>query len=100
MRTAQVLGNLGGVYLALHDKEQAMIAYREAADIFLELGEKQHYSDTLLALGNLQIRDGKFISGAVLYQLGLEEKENLNMRQRVMKHLSNIIAGFNSQMTA
>lgn len=94
LRIAQVLGNMGGVYLALQDKEQAALAYREAADIFLELGEKQLYADTLLALGNLQVREGKLVAGVSLYQVGLEDKTELNMRQRVMKRLSGIVSGF------
>lgn len=95
LRIAQVLGNMGGVYLALQDKEQAAMAYREAADIFIELGEKELYADTLLALGNLQVREGKFVAGASLYQVGLGDKQQLNFRQRFMKRLS----GFITSMT-
>ncbi|QPC81596.1 tetratricopeptide repeat protein [Phototrophicus methaneseepsis] len=99
-RVAQVLGNMGGVYMALNDKEQAMTSYREAADIFRDMGEDRLYRDTLLALGSLQVREGKFIAGASLYQLGLEGKTDLNMRQRIMKRLSSIITSFSNQVSA
>lgn len=91
LRTAQVLGNLGGVYAALNDKEQAYAAYRQAADIFLEQDEKAMYSDTLIALGRLQIRDGKILSGTALYQVGLEFKEHLTPTQKIIKRLSTVI---------
>src|SRR5690554_2861117 len=34
LREAQVMGNMGGVYLELNDKEQAYNCYRQAADLF------------------------------------------------------------------
>jgi tetratricopeptide (TPR) repeat protein len=90
-RSAQVLGNLGGVYLALSDKEQAFSAYRQAADIFLELEETQLYSETMMALGSLQVRDGKLFAGAAMYQVGLEALEDPNPRQKLMKRLASVI---------
>ena len=41
VRVAKVLGNMGGVYAALGDKEQAYNCYRQAADVFEEQGEKK-----------------------------------------------------------
>lgn len=91
LRLAQVLGNLGGVYLALNDKEQAFESYRRAADIFDELGEKKLYGETMLALGNLQFRDGRIFAGAALYQVGLDQLDNLNPRQKMLKRVSNFL---------
>ena len=90
-RAAQVLGNLGGVYLALSDKEQALNAYRQAADIFLELDETQLYSETMMALGSLQVRDGKIFTGAATYQIGLESLQDPSPRQKLMKRLTGFI---------
>lgn len=89
-RTAMVLGNLGGVYAALSDKEQAYNCYRQAADIFAELGEKKLYGETLIAMGDLQVRDGKIMAGAATYETGLENLDNLSASQKVIKGLLGI----------
>jgi tetratricopeptide (TPR) repeat protein len=89
-RTAQVLGNLGGVYLELGDKEQAYNCYRQAADIFQDLGEKEKYGKTLIAMGALQVRDGKIWSGAATYEVGLENLDKLSASQRILKGLLGI----------
>lgn len=86
-RTAMVLGNMGGVYAALGDKEQAYNCYRQAADIFQELGEKKLYGDTMLAMGDLQMREGKVMAGASTYEVGLENLDELSASQKVIKGL-------------
>jgi tetratricopeptide (TPR) repeat protein len=90
LRTAQVLGNLGGVYLELGDKEQAYNCYRQAADVFQELGEKKLYGETLIAMGALQVKDGKIWQGASTYEAGLNELEHLSASQRLLKGLIGI----------
>jgi tetratricopeptide (TPR) repeat protein len=87
LRAAQVLGNMGGVYLELDDKEQAYNCYRQAADVFQELGEKQLYGETLLAMGALQLKDGKFMAGAATYEVGLEQLDNLTTSQKILQKL-------------
>ncbi|HEX2620702.1 MAG TPA: tetratricopeptide repeat protein [Phototrophicaceae bacterium] len=86
-RTAQVLGNMGGVFLELGDKEQAYNCYRQAADVFQELGEKKLYGETLLAMGTLQVKDGKIWQGAATYEAGLEQLDHLSPSQRILKSL-------------
>lgn len=97
LRVGQVLGNMGGVYMALNDKEQAFSAYRQAADTFLELGEKKLYSETMLAIGSLQVREGKIFNGAASYQIGLEGLEHLTPAQKIIKRLSSFITGLTSR---
>jgi tetratricopeptide (TPR) repeat protein len=82
-----VLGNMGGVYAALDDKEQAYQCYRQAADIFQDLGEKKLYGETLVAMGDLQFRDGKVMAGAATYEVGLEQLDELSASQKVIKGL-------------
>jgi tetratricopeptide (TPR) repeat protein len=89
-RTAMVLGNMGGVYAALGDKEQAYNCYRQAADIFEELGEKKLYGETLIAMGDLQVRDGKIMAGAATYETGLDNLDDLSASQKVIKGLLGI----------
>ena len=90
LRSAQALGNLGGVYVALGDKEQAYNCYRQAADIFEVLGEKKFYGETLLAMADLQVKDGKLMQGAATYEVGLENIDQLNASQKVLKGLLGI----------
>ncbi|NDJ62209.1 MAG: tetratricopeptide repeat protein [Chloroflexi bacterium] len=90
LRLAKVMGNLGGVYSALGDREQAYNCYRRAADVFQELGETKLHGETLLAMGNLQVREGKIGAGAATYEAGLEELDQLTPTQRVLKGLIGI----------
>jgi len=90
VRVAKVLGNLGGVYAALGDKEQAYNSYRQAADIFDEHGEKKLYGETMVAMGDLQVRDGKLMAGAATYEVGLENLDELSAGQKVIKGLLGI----------
>ena len=81
---------MGGVYAALGDKEQAYNCYRQAADIFEDHGEKKLYGETLIAMGDLQVRDGKLMVGAATYEAGLEQLDDLSTSQKVMKGLLGI----------
>lgn len=90
LRTGQVLGNMGGVYAALGDKEQAYTCYRQAADIFDELGQKKLYGETMLAMADLQVREGKILSGAATYEVGLEQLDDLSASQKILKGLLGI----------
>jgi tetratricopeptide (TPR) repeat protein len=94
-RLAMVLGNLGGVYAALGDREQAYNCYRQAADIFEELGEKKMYGETLIAMGDLQVRDGNVLRGAATYEVGLENLDELSASQKMIKGL----LGFRNKLT-
>lgn len=90
LRAAKVLGNMGGVYVALGDKEQAYSCYRQAADVFQELGEKKLHGETLLAMADLQVREGKLGTGAATYEVGLSELDKLSPSQKVLKGLIGI----------
>lgn len=95
LRAAKVLGNLGRVYLSLGDKEQAYTAYRSAADVFQELGENKLYGETMLAMGDLQVKDGKIGAGAATYEVGLSNIDDLNASQKIIKGL----IGFRNKLT-
>lgn len=87
LRTAQVFGNLGAVYAALGDKEQAYNCYRQAADLFDSLGEKKFYGETMLAMADLQVKEGKWMAGAATYEVGLENLDKLTASQKVLRGL-------------
>lgn len=81
-RSAQVLGNMGGVFAELKDREQAYMCYRQAAEAFSEIGDNKKYGETLIALAELQMKDGKIMEGAALYEEALKHGEDLNARQK------------------
>ncbi len=81
---------MGGVYAALDDKEQAYNCYRQAADVFEEQGEKKLYGETLIAMGDLQVKGGKLMMGAATYEAGLEQLDELSASQKVIKGLLGI----------
>jgi tetratricopeptide (TPR) repeat protein len=87
LRAAKVLGNMGGVYMALGDREQAYTAYRQAADVFQELGEKALHGETLLAMSQLQMKEGKINAAAATYEAGLSEIGELSASQKLLKGL-------------
>lgn len=84
-RSAQVLGNMGSVFAKLNDKEQAYNCYEQASEVFLELGREDLYGETLIAIGELQMRDGKLLKGAETYEAALRFVPELTGRQRVVK---------------
>jgi len=87
LRIAKLMGNMGGVYKELGDKEQAYNCYRQAADAFQDLGEKEMYGETLIAMATMQVRDGKIWQGAATYEVGLENLDSLNVSQKMLKGL-------------
>lgn len=90
LRAAKALGNMGGVYEQLDDREQAYTCYRQAADIFEELEEKVMYGETMLAIGALQVKDGKFMNGATTYEIGLRNIDKRSAPQRLLNWLVGI----------
>jgi tetratricopeptide (TPR) repeat protein len=89
-RAAAVLGNMGGVYLEMGDKEQAYVCYRQAADAFLEIGETKMYGETLLAIARMQFKDGKVWTSASTYEIGLENIDKLSLGQKFLKRLFSV----------
>lgn len=86
-RTAQALGNMARVYAATGNSEQALTNYREAAAIFQELGDEEHYGQTVLAIADLELRSGQIMKAAATYEVGLEYLKHPNARQKLMKKL-------------
>lgn len=86
-RMAMTLGNMGAAYKALGDKEQAYLVYRDAADLFDAVGEKQMYGETLLAMADLQMSERKVTAATATYEVGLSEIGELSASQKVIKNL-------------
>ncbi len=102
-REAQVIGNLGGVYLSQGNSEQAVTLYREAADTFRELKDEERYGQTLLAIADVQMKSGKLGEAMVTYEIALENIKSPNFRQKILKGLigvKNRVAGGGAPVVA
>jgi tetratricopeptide (TPR) repeat protein len=82
-----VIGNLGGLYMAEGNAEQAFTLLREAADAFRDIGDEDRYGRTLMELANLQARSGKWLEAAATYEVALDLVKEPNFRQKVLKGL-------------
>jgi tetratricopeptide (TPR) repeat protein len=89
-REAQVIGNLGGTYLAQGNSEQAVTLYRDAADTFRELKDEERYGQTLMAIADVQMKSGKLGEAMITYEIALENIQNPNFRQKLLKGLINV----------
>jgi hypothetical protein len=58
------------------------MCYRQAAEAFSEIGDNKKYGETLIALAELQMKDGKIMEGAALYEEAVKQGEDLNARQK------------------
>ena len=59
------------------------------------MDEEELYSDTMMALGAMQVRDGKLLMGAATYQIALENRTKLTGTQKIIKSLSGVINRLN-----
>lgn len=87
MREAKTLGNMALIYAKIDEYDQAETMYREAAILFKELGEDQLYGETILALGDMQFRQGDFMGAVATFEMGLERIKNPNQRQKMLKQM-------------
>jgi len=92
-REAMVAGNIGSVYLAQGNLEQAYTLYREAADSFKELGDNERYGQTLIDLAQVQAKTGKWLEAAATYEVAIDLISNPNFRQKMIKRLLKIRNG-------
>jgi tetratricopeptide (TPR) repeat protein len=95
LRTAQALGNMARVYAKMGNSEQAITNYREAAGMFMELGDEESYGQTVLAIADLELRSGQVMKAAATYEVGLDYVKQPNTRQKMMKKL----LGLRNRMT-
>lgn len=87
MREAKTLGNMALIYAKIDEHDQAETMYREAAIIFKELGEDQFYGETILALGDMQFRQGNYMGAVATFEMGLDRIKNPNQRQKMLKQM-------------
>jgi tetratricopeptide (TPR) repeat protein len=86
-RAAQAFGNHGAALEACGDIADAEVAYRQAADLFSNLGDVENRDYTLQALSRLQLRLGKPLEAITTMQTSLETKQRPGMRDRLLRRL-------------
>jgi tetratricopeptide (TPR) repeat protein len=87
---AMTLGNQGAALEALKQFEQAGDAYRQAADLFRQVGENDLYTITMQSLSAVQLRTNRPLEAVATMQAGLEKVSKPGIRQRFLKRLLDI----------
>ena len=81
------MGNIGAALEALKKFPEAEQAYKESADLFEQVGEKEMRSTVLRSLSALAVRQGKQIESIYQMQRSLASKEKLTFKDRVMQQI-------------
>jgi tetratricopeptide (TPR) repeat protein len=89
-RQAMALGNKGSALEKMKRYDEALAAYQECADIFKEIGEHDLRAPVLKSISALQFRSGKPIEAVIKLDAGLNEQENPNTAQSILKKIISI----------
>lgn len=81
VRLAQALGNLGSVLLEMNELERAAQALTESLDLFDPQAHKQMRSEVIRVLGEVRLKQGKYLEGLADYEAGLRNANQLNSQQ-------------------
>jgi hypothetical protein len=81
---------MGSLYAGERDREQAILHYRQAIDIFAELGEHDHRGETLMALSSVHMKMGHWGQALVTYHEGLSALQRPSIVQRFLRWLFGI----------
>ena len=89
-KLAVALSNQGTALKELKDREPAVGKFRQAAEIFQELGQMDNYLQVMQSISSLELGSGNPLGAAAAMRAGLENVEKLTIRQRVLKTLLKI----------
>ncbi|HEY46621.1 MAG TPA: tetratricopeptide repeat protein [Anaerolineae bacterium] len=84
---AQALGNLGSALEACGDLKGAEEAYRQAAELFENLGDTEHHRYTMQSLSHLQLRLGRPLEALGTMQHSLDSQSRPGVRDRLLRCL-------------
>ncbi|MBI4316265.1 MAG: hypothetical protein HY679_10035, partial [Chloroflexi bacterium] len=84
---AHALGNLGSVLLETGDLPRAAEALNESLALLDPRTEKAARSEVLRVLGEVRLRQGKYLEGMADFDAGLRDAEKLSPQQRWLKQL-------------
>jgi tetratricopeptide (TPR) repeat protein len=89
-RAALAWGNLAAALEACGDLAAAEEAYKQATTRFAKLDDDENRAYTHQALSRVQIRQGRAVEAVTTMQTGLESKQGLSIRNRVLRFLLNL----------
>lgn len=80
-RLAFALGNLGSVLLETNELDRAGEALNESLTLLDPKADKDARSEVLRVLGEVRLKQGRYMDGLVNYEAGLRGVENPNTQQ-------------------
>lgn len=86
-RLAHALGNLGSVLLETGALSRAAEALNESLSLLDPQTEKAARSEVLRVLGEVRLKQGKYLEGMADFDAGLRNAEKLSPQQRWLKQL-------------
>ncbi len=86
-RLALALGNLGSVRLEANDLPRAADALNESLALLDPKDHKAERSEVLRVLGEVRLKQGRYLDGLVNYEAGLRDVENPNAQQSWLRKL-------------
>lgn len=90
-RHAMALGNKAAALAALNRREDAEKIYWKSARLLEEVGDTELRASVMNAISRLQMRSGRLMEAMTSMQSGLEKTDNLNIIQRILKKLLQIL---------
>jgi tetratricopeptide (TPR) repeat protein len=89
-RAAIALGNQASALEAMGKIKEAIQYYEQSADLFSQVGDKEHNILVLQSLSNAQVRSGHRIDALFSMQAALAKKKHLSLKERFLKSLLRI----------
>jgi tetratricopeptide (TPR) repeat protein len=86
-RGGMAYGNLGAVYEAQEQFEDAVDAYSRSADLLSEAGDNDLRLSVMKTLSSLKMREGRHLEALATMQSGLEDIEKPTPKQSFLKKL-------------
>ncbi|HLB47624.1 MAG TPA: tetratricopeptide repeat protein, partial [Anaerolineales bacterium] len=86
-RLALALGNLGSVLLETNDLQRAGDLLNESLSLLDPNTDKAARSEVLRVMGEVRLKQGRYMDGLVNYEAGLRDVENPSPQQQWLKKL-------------
>jgi tetratricopeptide (TPR) repeat protein len=86
-RQGMAYGNLGAVYEAQEQYEDAVDAYSRSADLLGEVGDNDLRLNVMKSLSAVKMREGRHLEALAAMQSGLEDIEKPTPKQSFLKKL-------------
>ena len=91
---ALAVGNRAAILDQLRQDEAALAAYERCADLLKQAGDFESRSYVMQSLSKLQLRRGQQLQALATMQAGIDAIPNPSPRQKLLKRLLKIPAGF------